>query len=70
MAMIFVFKSTGKHANADSLSHLPLPQPRATSSDPMVHVAFIVGQIQSLPVAAKKVGELACPRFVDSRLVD
>ena len=51
-----VFKNTGEHENADSLSRLPLPQPRKTSPDPMV--PFIVGEIQALPVTAKKVEEL------------
>ena len=31
-----VFKSTGEHGNADSLSRFLLPQHRETSPDPMV----------------------------------
>lgn len=48
------FRKTSKHANADSMSRLPL---KSTESDVTIDMvdAFYLGQIETLPVSSKNI---------------
>ena len=48
------WKPTREHANADGLSRLPLPCEKPECLSTSADAAFVIGQVQALPVTAER----------------